>query len=339
MIERVAKELWEEINKIIAPPSKGETRTKHYLDILKKALEYNVTIIDDPYHAIKGITLYELLLVDERVRGVNVSKVKDLWKHIFGDLPRSFSEYQVQLLSLLVYLYYNDVIHEEQRTWTLNPKAMLDMIEKLMEFESMWYFAFERVFLASLYKAMKLDNLEQIERKERLYLYAELAKIHDLLATCNLITTLAPTLHRIYLFLGSLNVERARLRPGAAYYLIVTNAAYYLMNKRKDLASLEPKKIYQELAPLVKYSSTLREIALSKIRQSREVNKLAGVSIVDVSSYEQLLPPEVIESVDEGLRSFILKHEVASMILWLARAQGFKIDLDAYIKGVLKVIE
>ena len=56
-------------------------------------------------------------------------------------------------------------------------------------------------------------------------------------------------------------------------------------------------------------------------------------------SYEQLLPPAVIESVDESLRSFILRHEVASMILWLARTQGLKIDLDAYVKGVLKVIE
>jgi hypothetical protein len=52
-----------------------------------------------------------------------------------------------------------------------------------------------------------------------------------------------------------------------------------------------------------------------------------------------LLPPAVIESVDESLRSFILRHEVASMILWLARTQGLKIDLDAYVKGVLKVIE
>lgn len=338
MVEGVAKELWEEIDKIIAPPGKGETRTKQYLDVLKKALEYNVTIIDDPYHAMKGITLYELLLVDKRVRGVSTSKVKDLWKLIFGDLPRSFSEYQVQLLSLLAYLYYN-ATHEDQRAWTLKPKAIFDVIAKLTEFESMWHFALERVYLAPLYKAMKLYDLEQIERKERTYLYAELTKIHDLLATCNLITTLAPTLHRIYLFLGILNVERARLRPGAAYYLMATNAAYYLMNRFRDLASLKPRDIYWELSPLVKYYSTLREIALDKIRQSREVSKLAGVSIVDVSSYEQLLPPAVIESVDESLRSFILRHEVASMILWLARTQGLKIDLDAYVKGVLKVIE
>jgi len=334
-MEGPAKRLWELINKVFASGGRGEIRSKQYSDVLKKALEYNATLIDDPYHAMKGLTLYELLVKGGRIKGVSRDEVVGLWKQIFGSVPQTFHEYQVQLLSLFAYLYYHAT--DEER-WTLKPKALYNLVSKLREFEDVWRFALERVYLSLPYKSLSLQGLVNLEREEKLDTYAELAKIHDFLATCNLVTTLAPSIHRLYLFLALLGIRRAGIRPGAAYYLIVTNAAFYLMKRFGDLSSLEPKEIYQELSPLAKYYSTLREIALKKIEQSKNVNRLAGVTIVDVYDYEQLLPPPVVIAIeDPTLRSFLLKHEVASMILWLAGAQGLRIDLDTYIKGLLKV--
>ncbi|MCC6004667.1 MAG: hypothetical protein LM590_10025 [Thermofilum sp.] len=333
-----AKELWNSINNFYNPKKISRKRTEFYQKILNDALNYRITVIDDPYYTTKGIIFYELLtgkIENKRILNVDKQSIKNLWIELFGKVPESFPEYQVQLTSLLVYAYYH--IYTENENYILVPSMLRNMLLKLSEFTTTWLLTLERSNLYIYYKSISFYDFAKLDRKTKLTVYSILGEIHDFLATCNLLTSIAPTIHRRIHFVGSDVEKRAKVVPGTAYHVTITIPGIYFLKKFEEAAPLELQEIYDKLSPLANYHQALWEIANEKIASSLETFQLSGSALVDVVSYEQRLPASVISEIEPVVRSFIIRHELASMVLWLATAKGLKVDFGSFTRGLLKV--
>ncbi|MCC6004269.1 MAG: hypothetical protein LM590_07995 [Thermofilum sp.] len=332
------KELWDLINIFYNPKRISQRRTEVYQRILNDALNYKITVIDDPYYATKGIIFYELLtekIKNKRILNIDEQLIKNMWVELFGKIPESFPEFQVQLTSLLVYAYYH--VYTENENYILIPSALRNVLLKLNEFTTTWLLTLERSSLYIFYKSMSFHDFIKLDKKNKLMIYSILGEIHDFLATCNLLTSIAPTIHRRIHFIGSDVGRRAKILPGSAYHVTITVPGIYLLKKFEELSHLELQEIYDRLYLLANYHQILWKIANEKIASSLETFRLSGSTLIDVVSYEQRLPASVIDEVEPGVRSFIIRHELASMVLWLATAKGLKVDFGSFTRGLLKV--
>jgi hypothetical protein len=145
-----------------------------------------------------------------------------------------------------------------------------------------------------------------------------------------------PTISRRSSFVNTTR-SKAKINPGKAFYVIITLPGIYIIRTFNEMNKYNPKEIYDKLFPLVKYYEELFKIAIKKIDDSLKTSNLAGVTLIDVTSYEDYLPPSIITSIDLPIRSFILRHEVASMVSWLVEAKKLKIDFGSFTKGLLRI--
>jgi len=331
-----AKELWESINKFYRPPTISSQRSDRYKEILNYAINNKITIIDDIYHTIKGIVFYKILKEEKsnlRFRNLRIPDIKEYWKEIFGSLPNNFSEYQVQLTSLWIYAYYH-IPADDKEKHELKPAVLYNLLSKLYEFSTKWLLPIER---SNLYGYISsLDEFSILNRKAKKKIYESLGEIHDFLSTCNLISTIVPTISRRDSFVNTTG-RKAKIRVGIAFYTIITLPGIYIVRKFNEMDKDKPKEIFNALSPLVKYYEELFRIAIKKIDDSLKASSLAGVTLIDVTSYEDYLPTNIITDIESPIRSFILRHEVASMVGWLAQAKNLKIDFGSFTKGLLRI--
>lgn len=338
----LVRELWSELNEFYSPSVISGERSAYYKNILEEALGSNITVIDDPYHAVKGITLYKILtgtLTSKRYRGINRQVFVSHWERVFNGIPRVFSEFQVQLISLWIYAYYH-LYDESERKGVLDIKGLHNMLRKLYEFSTSWLLSLDRSHLFLYYAFIPMDEYYKLSKKDRKSSYKALSEVHDFISTCGLITTIAPTIHRRLHFTRASGERRAKLEPGKAYDVIITLPGIHVVKKFEEveITGLSPREIYDVLSPLVKYYQELFRIAREKINESLSRYRESGVSLIDTVGYEAYLPASIIEEVEPQVRSFILRHEVASMVLWLATAMNLRVDFGSFTRGLLRVV-
>jgi|FaiFalDrversion2_1042247.scaffolds.fasta_scaffold01409_2 hypothetical protein len=332
----VVIELWKNINKFYRPNTISNNRSNYYKENLNYALDNKITVIDDIYHAIKGIIFYKTLKEEKsksRFRNLHIPDIRYYWEEIFGSLPNNFPEYQVQLTSLWIYAYYH-IPADDKEKYEIEPAVLYNLLSKLYEFSTKWLLPIER---SNLYGYISsLDEFSSLSKKEKKSIYHSLGEIHDFLSTCNLISTIVPTISRRSSFVNTTG-SKAKINPGKAFYVIITLPGIHIIRTFNEMNKYNPKEIYDRLFPLVKYYEELFKIAIKKIDDSLKTSNLAGVTLIDVTSYEDYLPPSIITSIDVPIRSFILRHEVASMVSWLVEAKKLKIDFGSFTKGLLRI--
>jgi len=295
----LVKKIWHNLIEFYSPGRISRKRNELYTNILRDALDHNVTVIDDPYHAVKGIVFYKILtggLGNMRFKGLNRSMLTNCWKQVFGKLPESFSEYQVQLTSLLIYAYYHIQIESKERL-ILEPVALYNLLLKLREFSTTWFLTIERSNLYVYYKSTSLDEFASLDKKAKVKIYEVLGEIHDFLSTCNLITTIAPTIHRRAHFIGAIR-RRAKVMPGVAFDIVITIPGIYVLKVFDKMADLSPRKVCDVLSLLAKYYQELRKTALEKINSSLTTHKSSGIVLTDVVNYENYLPASIISEIE-----------------------------------------
>jgi len=346
-------DVWRLLLNFYRPNAISNNRMKHYHSLKEYIKSEPITVIDDPYHAIKGIYLYRFIKYNEPLRvriSENGEELKDLWHMTLG-IPKDFADFQSILLSLLIinYKLSIDGLSEEDKKGYISSIDIMEAVKHLAErWERAGAIYVDRILLYAMLKR----TMPTINNRKEVYTWLE--ELHDMLSSLNLVLTPPYSYHRIwYVFSLSTNNEmefqerklgKAKYLPGKSFELMPTlstmflyshiNELLYIININNLKQSIE--LLHSKLSPLRQYYRMLLSKTKEKLEEAR--SSLSGISISSIAeSVREGLPSELENSV---LRiDVLLKHEIASVLVWLSDVNNIQLDLLAFNIGLIKIIE
>ncbi len=324
-----------------------------------------LTLIDNPYYAVGGIWLYRAL-VDKtskiKIRRIregrcgwkespSISEVRDYWTELVKELAYSvdskvipFYRFQTYLTSILIYVYLNNLDCEDG-----TDIKSTNIVRLLKWFKRNPDKHISRPHLYAIYMGGTYEDILSMRKTgsegRAKKIYDPAIRIHDFLSTLNLAIAYISDIEVLRRYMRK--QEKKVLFVGVPVEITITVPGLYLETyierveaARQEGRKIDLREIYDDIKILETYYIGLQSYCDYVIKESRN-NPRAGLPYYDRPTIERYLSAstDIIKGIGSELAYEIIRREVESTILWRAHAAGYRVDLNRFMDGYLRLIK
>jgi len=304
-----------------------------------------LSLIDEPYFNYRGITLYFDLISQSISRKIKRKRVEviNLWKSVFNKLPQDFLDFQIQLLSLLLYMY---VRGKEIENSYIKIAHIFDFLKRLtIMWEYFRGFYMERRIIAFLSLGIPPSKYLSKDKKEKKEIYELLETFHDFLSNLCLIMTNPLSFHKT-IFSG--NKGFAKLQPGSTYHISPTVTGIYFYKKAFEMKRKNKDISFSELIrhPLLNNIKEYFKIlfnTISDIINNHFYLLMSGAGISFSVIRRDKILNNMSRSLQDELENYVASFdilenlEIISIFKWKLRMDNYQLEHRSLFEGLIRI--